>query len=120
MIPGRKLNSPTTSSAGQSSSQRSSGTSAVPSESDIRAKIAAIQRGYGPAGAVKYLGVTFKKNIRNPYKAQLRMNGKRKHLAYHLTGEAAARAYDAVARTIRGRKVYFPNASSEVAAALEQ
>jgi hypothetical protein len=121
MIPGRKLNFPTTSLAARSSSQRSSGTNAVSSssESDIRAKIAAIQRGFGPAGAVKYFGVTRKEGIRNPYQAQIRMDGMKKHLGCHRTGDAAARAYDAVARTIRGRKLNFPNASSEAAAALE-
>jgi hypothetical protein len=109
MIPGRKLNFPTTSSVARSSLQRSSGTGAVPSESDIRAKIAAIQRGFGPAGAVKYFGVTTQKNLsRNPYQASVWMDGKHKHLGYHPTGEAAARAYDAVAHTINGRKLNFP------------
>jgi hypothetical protein len=120
MIPGRKHNFQTTSSAGQSSSQRSSGTSVVPSERDIRAKIAAIQRGFGPAGAVKYFGVFKIRRIRNPYQAQIQMDGKKKHLGNHPTGEAAACAYDAVARTIPGRKLNFPNASSEAAAALKQ
>jgi hypothetical protein len=120
MIPGRKVNFPTTSSAARSRSQRSSGTSAVPSERDIHAKIAAIQRGFGLGGAVKYFGVFKSKRIRNPYHAQINMNGKKEHLGNHPTGEAAARAYDALARTIRGRKLNFPNASSEAAAALEQ
>jgi hypothetical protein len=80
MITGRKLNFPTTSLAARSSSQRSSGTSAGPSENDIRAKIAAIQRGFGPAGAVKYFGVTKTKRNRNPYQALLRMAGKKASL----------------------------------------
>jgi hypothetical protein len=112
MIPGRKLNFPTASSAGQSSSQRSSGTSAVRYQRDIRAKIAAIQRGYGPAGAVKYFGVCKSKRIRNPYYAQVQIDGKTKHLGDHPTGEAAARAYDAVARTIRGHKLNFPTTAA--------
>jgi hypothetical protein len=113
MISGCKLNFPTASSAGQSSSQRSSGTSAVPSESDIRAKIAVIQRGYGPAGAVKYFGVSKTKRIRNRYRAQVQMDEKKEHLGSYPTGEAAARAYDAVARTIPGCKLNFPNAGTE-------
>jgi hypothetical protein len=91
MTPGRKLNFPAVSLAVQSSSQRSTGTSAVPSEIDIHAKIAGIQRGFGPAGAVKYFGVSKSKRIRNPYQAQVRMDGKHKHLGDHPTGEAAAR-----------------------------
>jgi hypothetical protein len=120
IVSGRKLSFPTTSSAGQSSSQQSSETSAVPSESQIRAKIAAIQRGYGPAGAVKYFGVSKTKRIRNPYHPQVQMDGKRKHLGCHPTGEAAARAYDAVARKITGRKLNFPDDSSAAASVREQ
>jgi hypothetical protein len=118
MIPGRKLNFPAASSAARSSSQRNSRTSAVPSESDIRAKIAAIQRGFGPAGAVKYFGVSEIQSIRNPYHAQVQMDGKIKHLGNHPTGEAAALAYDAVACTINGRKLNFPTAGSWAAAAV--
>jgi hypothetical protein len=120
MIPGGKLNFPTTSSAARSSSQRSGGTGTVPSERDIRSNIAAIQRGFGPAGAVKYFGVFPQKAIRNPYTAHLRIDGKKKHLGSYPTGEAAAHAYDAVACKIPGRKLNFPNASGEAAAALEQ
>jgi hypothetical protein len=69
---------------------------------------------------VKYFGVSRTKHIRNPYHAQVRMNGKVKHLGYHPTGEAAARAYDAVARMLRGSKPNFSNASSKAAASLEQ
>jgi hypothetical protein len=119
MIPGRELNFLTASSAARSSSKPSNGADAVPSERDIRAKIDVIQRGSGPAGAVKYFGVSKQKDNHNSYRAHLRIHGKVKHLGYHPTGEAAARAYDAVARTIRGRKLNFPNASSAAAAALE-
>jgi hypothetical protein len=118
MIPGRKLNFPTTSSPGPSNSQLSGGASAIPSEEEIRAAIAGIQRGFGPAGAVKYFGVARDtRSIHNPYTAQIWMNGKQTHLGCYPTGEAAARAYDAVASTISGRKLNFPNASSAVAAA---
>jgi hypothetical protein len=113
MIPGRKLSFPTTSSVGQSSSQRSSGTSAVPSERDIRTKIAAIQRGFGSAGVVKYFGVSKNKRILNPYNAQVKVDGKIKHLGDHPTGEAAAHAYDAFTCTIPGRNLNFPNAGTE-------
>jgi hypothetical protein len=119
MILGRKLNLPTTSSAARSNSQRSSGTGAVPSERNIRAKIAAIQRGFGPAGAVKYFGV-HKDEAHSQHVPGSELDGKKNYLSSHPTGKATARAYDAAARTIRGSKLNFPNASSEAAAALEQ
>jgi hypothetical protein len=118
MIPGCTLNFPTTSPAVRSSSQRSFGSSAIPAESDIRAAIAAIQRGFGPVGAVKYFGVSESKSIDSPYHAQIRVNGKKEHIGNHPSGEAAARAYDAVARTITGCKLNFPNASGYAAAAV--
>jgi hypothetical protein len=70
------------------------------------------------ADTVKYFRATKTKRIRNPFHAKLKIDGKTKFLGNHLTGEAVARAYDAVARTIRGRKLNFPNASSEALAAL--
>jgi hypothetical protein len=46
--------------------------------------------------------------------AQIWVNGENKHLGYHPAAEAAARAYDVVARTIAGRKFNFPVASASM------
>jgi hypothetical protein len=71
-----------------------------------------------PAGAVKYLGVFIdKKHAHNPYWARIQLDGKRKSLGRHPTAEAAAHAYDVVARTIGGRKLNFPTGGSSAAAA---
>jgi hypothetical protein len=120
MIPGRKLNFPTTIPAVASSSRQREGASAVPAESDILAAVAAVRQAQPLArkGAVKYFGVHIdKKSARNPYKAGIWIDGKQKHLGYHPTAEAAARAYDALARTITGRKLNLPTGGSGAAAA---
>jgi hypothetical protein len=124
MIPGRKLNFPPTIPAAASSSRQQQGASALPpAESDVLAAIAAVRQAkpqLPPTGAVKYFGVTIgKKSARNPYQASIWIDGKRQNLGRHPTAEAAARAYDAFARTIRGRKLNFPTGGSDAAAAAE-
>jgi hypothetical protein len=121
MIPGRPLNFPTTIPAAASSSQQREGASAVPAESDILAAIAALRQAQpqlAPWGTAQYFGVHINKgSTRNPYQARIRIDGKQKHLSSYPTAEAAARAYDAVARTIHGHKLNFPTGGSSVAAA---
>jgi hypothetical protein len=120
MIPGRKLNFPMTIPAAASSSRQGEGASAVPTESDILAAIADVRQAQQVAqtGAVKYFGVCIDKTrTRNPYKATVRIDRKQKNLGYHSTAEAAALAYDAGARTIRGHKLNFPICGSSVTAA---
>jgi hypothetical protein len=122
LIPGRELNFPTTIPAAASSSRQQEGASAVPpKESDILAAIAAVREAQPEPsrGAVNYIGVTFNhRSALNPYRAVIRIDGKGTHLSSHSTAEAAARAYDAVASTIPGRKLNFPiDGSSAVATA---
>jgi hypothetical protein len=121
MIPGHKLNFPTTIPAAASSSRQREGASAVPAESDVLAAIAAARQArpqLPPTGAAQYFGVTIKKlSTRSPYQAYIYIDRKRKHLGSHPTAEAAARAYDAVARTIHGHKLNFPTGNSGAAAA---
>jgi hypothetical protein len=112
MIPGRALNFPTPASAPASSSRQRKGASAVPSESDIRAAIAAVRQAQPqlpPMGASQYVGVSIDKRTASyPYQARIEVDGETKHLGFHLTAEAAARAYDAVAYKIPGRRLNFP------------
>jgi hypothetical protein len=121
MIPGRKLKVPTTIPAAASSSRQREGASAVPAESDILAAIAAVRQAQpqlSRTGAVKYFGVCIDKtHARNPYRAAIQVDGKTTHLGSHPTAEAAARAYDAVAHTILGRKLNFPNGGNGAAPA---
>jgi hypothetical protein len=118
MIPGRALNFPTTAPAAASSSRQRKGASGVPEESDILAAIAALRQAQPPTGAVKYIGVSIDRtSARNVYQAGIKIDGKREHLGYHPTAEAAARAYDAVARTISGRRLKFPTGGSRAATA---
>jgi uncharacterized membrane protein len=67
---------------------------------------------------VKYIGVSISNSVYSPYRADLWVNGKNKHLGNHLTAQAAARAYDAVASTIPGRQLNFPDARRRAAAAV--
>jgi hypothetical protein len=123
MIPGRKLNFPTTIPAAATSSRQQQGASAPvpPAESDILAAIAAVREarpGLPPRGAVKYFGVYIKKGSAcNPYQASIRVEGKLKHIGLFSTAEAAARAHDVITRTIPGHKLNFPSDGSSAAAA---
>jgi hypothetical protein len=122
LIPGRKLNFPTTIPAAATSSRQQRGVGAVPpAERDVLAAIAAVREAqpqYQGVGAVKYFGVSINnRSASYPYRVGIRMHGKVKHLGYHSTAEAAARAYDAVASTIPGHKLNFPTGGSSAAAA---
>jgi hypothetical protein len=123
MIPGRALNFPTLTPAAASSSRPRKGASAVPAESAILAAIAALREAQlqsPPTGAVKYVGVSMDKTSAcNQYRARIKVNGKQKDLGHHPTAKSAARAYDAAARTISGRKLNFPTGGSSAAAACE-
>ena len=55
-----------------------------------------------------YKGVCFNKS-RNKYIAQIRINGKTKHLGYYETVEEASRVYDAKAKEINGEFFYKNN-----------
>jgi hypothetical protein len=125
MIPGRKLNFRTMSPAAASNSPQREGACAVPlsAESDILAAITAVRQAkpqLPPTGAFKFFGVCINKTrTRNPYQASIWIAGKKKRLGCHPTLEAAARAYDAVARTIHGHKLNFPTGGSGAGAAAE-
>jgi hypothetical protein len=122
MIPNRKLNFPTTSSVAASGAERRDGADVFPSESDLLAAIAAVRQAQPPRGKIKYVGVYYDHNasLACPFKAQIWVGGKNKYLGHHATAEAAARAYDMVARTITGRKLNFPVASASTQAGLMQ
>jgi hypothetical protein len=53
----------------------------------------------------------------NPYQARIKVDGKQEYLGSHPTAEAAARAYDAAARTILGRGLNFQTGGSSAATA---
>jgi hypothetical protein len=114
MIPNRKLNFPTTSSAAAFAAVPSNGAGAIQSESELLAAIAAFRcrQPQRPRGEIKYVGVWRTKASARLFKAEICVYGKKKNLGNHPTAEAAARAYDVVVRTIPGRKLNFPVASA--------
>jgi hypothetical protein len=118
MIPNRKLNFLTTSSAAAFGAVPSNGAGAIPSESELLAAIVAIrppQQARQPQearGEIKYFGVWRTKASARPFKAEICVDGKKKNLGRHPTAEAAARAYDVVARKIPGRTLNFTVASA--------
>jgi hypothetical protein len=120
MILGRALNFLTTTPAAASSARQRKRASAVPAESDILAAIAAVRQAQpqlSRTGAVKYFGVSMdKRRGCNPYQARIQVDGIQVCLGFHPTAEAAARAYDAAARTIPSRKLNFPTGGSSAAA----
>jgi hypothetical protein len=106
MIPGRELNFPTTSSMAAFGAVPSPG--AIPSESEFLAAIAALRQPQQPGGEIEYVGVRRSTASANSVRAQSTVDGKRTYLGSHPAAEAAARAYDVVARTIPGRTLNFP------------
>jgi hypothetical protein len=114
MIPNQKLNFPTTSSAAAFAAVPSNGAGAIPSESELLAAIAAFRcrQPQRPRGEIKYVGVCRYQARARPFQAQIWVDAKKKTLGYHPTAEAAARAYDVVARKIPGRMLNFPVASA--------
>ena len=62
----------------------------------------------------KYRGVTFDKgNESNPWKAQIRIDGKQKYLGSYATEEEAARAHDAEGARL-GQELNFPEEWEDV------
>ena len=53
-----------------------------------------------------FKGVTWNKAVAK-WKAQIREGGRRRFLGYHITAEAAARAYDAAARALFGEFAFL-------------
>jgi hypothetical protein len=108
MIPGRKLNFPTTSPVAALPSP-----GAIPSESELLAAIAAVRQPQQPRGEIQYVGVRLaQQDSANPFQAEIGVNGEKKLLGAYPSAEAAARAYDMVARTISGRTLNFPVATA--------
>jgi hypothetical protein len=60
-----------------------------------------------------FKGVTWNKQARK-WRAKVKADGMWRHLGYHVTAEAAARAYDAAARELFGEfaRLNFPDAAS--------
>jgi hypothetical protein len=119
MVPNCKLNFPTTSSVAASGVVPGNGarsSRSLPSKSKLLAAIAAVRQ--APArideikDGAKYIGVRSDKRRALLFTSEIRFDGTRKYLGVHPTAEAAARAYDVVARTIPGRKLNFPVAAS--------
>jgi hypothetical protein len=110
MIPDRKLNFPTTSPVAAFGAVHSPG--AISSKSELLVAIAARRQPKQPRGAMEYVGVWRSKASANPFRAQISVDGQRTRLGAHPTAEAAARAYDVVARTIPGRTLNFPVATA--------
>jgi hypothetical protein len=71
------------------------------------APAAGIARG-GNADCLQYVGVSFaERHVANPFDARIQFKFKQYHICSCPTAEAAARAYDAVACLVPGRKLNF-------------
>jgi hypothetical protein len=81
---------------------------------------AAVSRG-SKADCAQYFGVSFDEgNASNPFQARTRYKSKRLSICDCPTAEAAARAYDALARMIPGRALNFPTTIPAAASSSRQ
>ena len=56
----------------------------------------------------QYTGVRFKSNRKSPYTAEIKHNGKIKHIGYFKTAKEAAEHFDACARLLPSKRKELP------------